>query len=119
MDFLIDVHLPISLSKFLSNQKGCTAIHVNQILQKWNTTDTEICKYADENDMVVITKDQDFKDAHFVNKTPKKVIRITLGNISNNDLIAIFTKSLFLILQVSSKETFYLEIGKERITSIG
>jgi predicted nuclease of predicted toxin-antitoxin system len=57
MNFLVDVHLPITLSKFLSNQEGCTATHVNQILQKWNTTDAEICKYADENNMVVITKD--------------------------------------------------------------
>ncbi|QEC77639.1 DUF5615 family PIN-like protein [Mucilaginibacter ginsenosidivorax] len=119
MNFLVDVHLPITLSKFLSNQEGCIAIHVNQILQKWNTTDAEICKYADENDMVVITKDQDFKDSHFVNKTPKKIIRITLGNISNNDLVSVFMKNFFLILQMSSKEAFYLEIGKERITSIG
>ena len=119
MTFLVDVHLPITLSKFLNNQEGCTATHVNQILQKWNTTDAGICKYADENDMVVITKDQDFKDSHFVNKTPKKIIRITLGNISNTDLVLVFMKNLFLILQMSSKEAFYLEIGKERITSIG
>jgi len=34
MDFLIDVHLPISLSKFLNSQEDCSAKHVNQILQK-------------------------------------------------------------------------------------
>lgn len=39
MDFLIDVHLPISLSKFLNKQTECTSIHVNQILQKSHTTD--------------------------------------------------------------------------------
>ena len=74
MNFLIDVHLPISLSKFLHRQTGCTSIHVNQILQKWFTTDKEICRYADENNFVVITKDADFKNSHFINKTPKKVI---------------------------------------------
>lgn len=48
MDFLIDVHLPISLSNFLDQQEGCNSAHVNQILQKWHTSDANICRYADE-----------------------------------------------------------------------
>lgn len=56
MDFLIDVHLPIALSKYLDKQNDCSSLHVNQILQKWNTTDAEICKYADEKNLVVIPK---------------------------------------------------------------
>jgi len=72
MVFLLDVHLPISLSKFLSKQISCEAIHVNQILQKWHTSDADISKYADENDMIVITKDSDFKNSHFINKLLKK-----------------------------------------------
>ena len=82
MDFLIDVHLPINLSKFLDKQEGCKSIHVNRILQKWYTADAEICKYADKNDLVFITKDEDFKNSHFINKTLKKTIRVTLGNTS-------------------------------------
>ena len=118
MNFLIDVHLPINLSKFLDKQTGCTSIHVNQILKKWNTTDKEICKYADENDLVVITKDADFKSSHFVNRTPKKVIRVTLGNISNTDLILLFTKYLTFILPLSAKADLYIEIDKEQIVII-
>ncbi len=71
MNFLLDVHLPISLSKFLGKQSNYNTIHVNQILQKWRTRDLDICKYADENDFTVITKDQDFKDSHFISQTPK------------------------------------------------
>ncbi|WP_353959463.1 DUF5615 family PIN-like protein [Mucilaginibacter flavus] len=115
MNFLIDVHLPISLSKFLNNQDNCSSTHVNQILQKWNTTDNEICKYADFNDWVVVTKDEDFKNSHFINKTPKKLIRITLGNISNSELIILFNQHLSLILQLSQKKVFYIEISRERI----
>jgi predicted nuclease of predicted toxin-antitoxin system len=73
MDFLIDVHLPIALSKYLDKQNDYSSTQVNQILQKWNTTDAEICKYADEKNMVVITKDQDFKNSHFINKTLKRL----------------------------------------------
>jgi len=72
MDFLIDVHLPISLSKFLGKQVGCKSTHVNQILQKWHTTDVEICKYADENNLVVISKDGDFKNSHFIKQNAQE-----------------------------------------------
>lgn len=118
MNFLLDVHLPISLSKFLGKQIDCNAIHVNQILQKWLTLDGDICRYADENNCVVITKDQDFKDSHFINKTPKKLIRIILGNIANADLILIFEKYLPNIIGLATKEFFYIEISANRIVII-
>lgn len=118
MNFLIDVHLPISLSKFLNNQQDCSSVHVNQILQKWHTTDALICKYADENSMVIITKDEDFKNSHFVKKTPKKVIRVTLGNISNSDLIALFDKYLPFILPLTPKPEMYIEVGNEQLIII-
>ncbi|HTD39275.1 MAG TPA: DUF5615 family PIN-like protein [Mucilaginibacter sp.] len=118
MNFLVDVHLPINLSKFLNKQSDCTSTHVNQILQKWHTSDAEICKYADDNSMIVVTKDSDFKNTHFVNKTPQKVIRIALGNISNIELIELFDKYLPFILPLSSKDKFYVEVSKEQITII-
>jgi predicted nuclease of predicted toxin-antitoxin system len=119
MVFLVDVHLPISLSKFLNKHEGCSAMHVNQVLQKWHTTDAAICKYADENELIVITKDNDFKNSHFINKTPRKVIRITLGNISNNDLIVLFTKYFPALLSLANKSAFYAEIDKDQISIIG
>ena len=118
MDFLIDVHLPVSLSKFLDKQPNCKSIHVNQILNKWHTSDAEICQYADENDLIVISKDEDFKSSHFVNKTPKKLIRVTLGNISNVDLIILFSKYLPHILQLPKTSEFYIEVGSEQIIII-
>ncbi|SFS71593.1 DUF5615 family PIN-like protein [Mucilaginibacter polytrichastri] len=118
LNFLVDVHLPISLSKFLDKHPKCSSTHVNQILQKWNTTDTEICNYADANLMIVITKDSDFKDTHFIKQTPKKVIKVALGNISNNDLLDIFEKYLSFILSLTLKESFYIEISKEQIIMI-
>lgn len=80
--------------------------------------DAEICKYADENNFVVITKDEDFKNSHFINNTPKKVIRVTLGNISNSELLELFLKYLPFITPLSIKDTFYIEIGREQIIFI-
>ena len=74
MDFLVDVYLPIKLSKFLDQQEGCSSV-MSINTAKVDTSDEEICKYADENSLVVITKDSDFKNTHFINKTPKRVIR--------------------------------------------
>lgn len=93
-------------------------MHVNQILQKWLTRDEDICKYADECSMVVITKDTDFKNSHFINKTPQKLIRIVLGNISNDELITLVTKYLPFILSVEAKSSFYIELSREQITII-
>lgn len=103
------------MAKFLNEEGHCSCAHVNQILRKWNTTDSEICKYADENNLIVITKDSDFKNSHFINKTPKKIIRITLGNISNDELITLFAKYLPSILQLSDIEAFYAEIGEDQL----
>ena len=119
MHFLVDVHLPIRLSKFLNEQEHCQATHVNQILQKWNTPDAGIAKHADLNSMVVLTKDTDFKNSHFINKTPKKLIRVALGNISNDDLIFLIDKYLPFIFSVADKQSFYIELSREQITIIG
>ena len=118
MNFLIDVHLPISLSKYLDKQPGCKSIHVNQILQKWHTTDTAISMYADENDLVVVTKDSDFISSHLVKKTPKKLIRVVLGNISNNELVTLFERYFLSIASLSDKNEFYVELSKEQVTVI-
>ena len=118
MIFLVDVHLPISLSKFLNNQPNCNALHVNQILQKWNTNDADICKYADENDLVVITKDSDFKNSHFINKTPLKSNQDHFGEYINQHLILLFSRYLPFITSLSDKKSFYIEIDKDQLIGI-
>jgi len=87
-------------------------------MQKWNINDSEICSYADENDFIVVTKDADFKNSYFINKTPKKVIRIVLGNISNQELLALFSKYLPFILPLSAKANLYVELDREQILII-
>jgi predicted nuclease of predicted toxin-antitoxin system len=112
MKFICDVHISYKLTKFL-NDKDFEAIHVNTLPDKWYTKDNEICAIADANDLVVITKDQDFRSSFFLKNSPNKLIRVVLGNISNQDLLALFEKHLHLIETLNSQGRFYLELGAE------
>ena len=59
---LWDVHISFKVSKFLNSLKT-EAIHINEILKKWNTKDDDICNFAEENNFIVLTKDLDFKNS--------------------------------------------------------
>ena len=117
MKFLCDVHISFKIIKLLISL-GFEAIHVNEILDKWNTKDQDICDYADSNDLIVITKDADFRDSFFIKQTPKKLIKINLGNISNQELIKILSENIVPINKLNSKPFFLVEIDKEIITFI-
>ena len=112
MKFICDVHMPIRLSKFLATQ-GAESIHVNQVLNGSSTPDTVISQYADQNDYIVITKDTDFRNAYLLKKTPRKLIRVCLGNISNDRLIELFRNQLALIKRLALEDSFYLEINPD------
>jgi predicted nuclease of predicted toxin-antitoxin system len=110
MKFLCDVHISIKLAKHINN-KGFECIHVNTILDKWFTSDSNIAKFSDLNDLILITKDFDFKNSFLVNKTPKKLIKINLGNISNTQLIEIFDRFISEIETINNNyNQFMIEI---------
>ena len=113
MDFICDVHIPLRLVKYLT-KSGHQATHVNFILSGSITEDIEIAKLADLNNQIIITKDEDFKNLHFAAKTPKKLIRVVLGNISTSDLVQIFEKHLPEIEKFKDSNRFYIEIGKQQ-----
>ena len=69
MKFLCDVHISYKLTKHLISL-GFESIHVNEILEKSETKDSDLCRYADQNNYVVISKDSDFRDSYFVKQTP-------------------------------------------------
>ena len=117
MRFLCDVHISYKVVKHLISL-GFKTTHVNEILDKWNTKDIDICSYADSKDLIVITKDSDFRDSFFIKKTPKKLIKINLGNISNQELIRIISENIDSISKLSSKSYFLIEIDKSYITFI-
>jgi predicted nuclease of predicted toxin-antitoxin system len=117
MKFLCDVHISIKLAKLL-NSFGAEAIHINKILNHSETTDRDICEYADRGDFVVISKDSDFRDSFFLSKTPKKLIKVNLGNISNDQLLEIFQRNFDDILKLDSTDIFLLEVDIDELKVI-
>ncbi|HCY40943.1 MAG TPA: hypothetical protein DHV48_06240 [Prolixibacteraceae bacterium] len=115
MKFLCDVHISYKVVNYLSNA-GFEAIHVNQILDSWNTKDKDICQYSDKNDLIVITKDYDFRNSFFVNRSPKKLIKVNLGNISTSDLIESISLILNALEKLNTASSFLVEIDKNQIT---
>lgn len=117
MKFLCDVHISFKVvDAFQKN--GFEAMHVNNILQGYSTPDSQVAKYADENDFTLVSKDADFKNSFFIMHSPKKLIRICLGNISTFELIQILKNNLDLIKSLQNHKTFLVEITKSEITSI-
>lgn len=107
MKFLCDVHIPYALISFLK-KKYCNAYHVNDVLSD-RASDFKIASYADDNDCIVITKDEDFKKSFILFNTPKKLVKINAGNSSTKQMLYLFEKNWNIILKVSQKTSFYIE----------
>lgn len=114
MKFLCDVHIPYKLKNHLK-LLGFEVFHVNEILDKWVTSDSKICFFADQNDLIVITKDADFRNSYYITKSPKKLIKINLGNVSNNELVEIFSTNLKHFKSLNKNKMFIVEMDKHSI----
>jgi predicted nuclease of predicted toxin-antitoxin system len=93
-------------------------IHVNSILDKWYTTDQAICSYADSHDFIVVSKDKDFKNSHFIHLSPKKLLLITLGNSSNERLIMALDRAIKFVKDENKQSSFFVELGSESVLFI-
>lgn len=118
MKFLCDVHISLKLARHINNL-GFECIHINSILDKWFTIDSKIAQFSDENDFILITKDFDFKNSFLVKKSPKKLIKVNLGNISNEELIELFNLYIpEIILAHTENNCFMLEINKNYLNLV-
>ncbi|NJD67439.1 MAG: hypothetical protein C3F12_02150 [Candidatus Methylomirabilota bacterium] len=96
MKFLIDNQLPIALSRFLQTQ-GLESRHVME-LGLDEASDLEIWRYADAEDYVIVSKDEDF--LHLVNLGAggPSVVWVRLGNCRKGPLLDAFARVLPEIL---------------------
>ncbi len=97
MKFIIDAQLPRKLARWL-NAIGYDAIHTLDLPDKNKTTDTQISLLSLKEQRVVISKDSDFYDRYFLKLEPYKLIYLTVGNMSTDELILLFEKNLNQII---------------------
>ena len=110
MKFVRDVNIAIRIAKFLVTQ-GAETIHVNQLPKKWHTADAVIREIADAQDLIVISKDSDFRDSFLLRRTPKKLVHVCLGNAATEDIIDLLRRDWLLLKDYAVAETFYLELN--------
>jgi len=68
--FLIDVNLPYYFSLWKSSEY----IHQKDINDEW--TDSQIWKYAEQNDLTIVSKDGDFSSRVIFHQPPPQVVHI-------------------------------------------
>jgi len=98
MNFLVDAQLPRRLVPLL-RQAGHNAIHTLDLPNGNQTTDSEINDVAEREQRVVITKDSDFVNSFRVLRRPYKLLIVSTGNITNTDLLTLFSTYLPQITQ--------------------
>jgi predicted nuclease of predicted toxin-antitoxin system len=90
--FLIDNQLPEALAKYLCT-KGHDARHVLSVGLA-SSKDGEICQYATENALVIVTKDEDFSRQAIQPGAAIQVVWVRLGNCRKSVLMATFESLL-------------------------
>ncbi len=93
MNWLVDAQLPRRLAERL-NSLGHDARHTLDLTAANRTTDAEINRIAAEEGRILISKDRDFLDSFLVNGAPPRLLWVTVGNVSNSDLLALFESLL-------------------------
>jgi len=69
-------------------------------------------------DKVVLDTNVNFVNIFFIKQTPKKLIKVSLGNISNVQLIQIFKTQTQDILNLQPYTHFFVELGLDGISTI-
>ena len=117
MKFLVDAQLPRKMAAWLA-AAGCDALHTLDLPDGNRTTDPQVIELADREQRVVVTKDADFVDSHVLNARPAKLLLVSTGNISNQDLEALAVPLIPDIVRAFQTSSF-LELGRSGIVVRG
>lgn len=112
MKFLIDTQLPARLARQL-NEAGHDGMHTSALPEGNRTSDTEIARVADNQERVLISKNHDFRDSHLLRGSPRRLLVVATGNITNSELLVLFAQHLDAIVHALTEVTFVeLRLGQ-------
>ena len=96
MKFLVDNQLPQALARLLCNL-GHDAAHVID-LGLDEAEDIVLWQYAAKNDLIILTKDEDFSKMCLTRRERAAIVWIRLGNCRKKFLLDTMSRNLPLIL---------------------
>ena len=104
MKLLLDANLSYRMKPILK-QHFDECLHVDSIGLSVPAKDTEIWEFAKNNDLIIITNDEDFIDFVHVKGFPPKVVVLRTGNQSRLNItnLLIYRKDEILALYQSSE----------------
>jgi predicted nuclease of predicted toxin-antitoxin system len=75
-------------------------------------TDTQICEYASEHGFVIVTKDEDFDRLVSMRQFKPKLIRLVMGNSTNDEIArALLSIAAQIIVELEKLDRGIVEIG--------
>jgi predicted nuclease of predicted toxin-antitoxin system len=111
MKFLVDAQLPRRFCLWL-NGAGQDALHTLDLPGGNRTTDGKIIEFAEREQRIVISKDDDFVQSYLIKGLPSRLLFISTGNISNDELEMHLKAHLGAILEAFETSRF-IEMGKD------
>ena len=114
MKFIVDAQLPRRLARELA-VFGHDAVHTLDLPAGNRTQDKEIITLAIRENRIVVTKDNDFVTSFLLRGTPPKLLLISTGNISNDDLSKLLAANLSTLENAFSNYDF-VELSGSTIT---
>jgi predicted nuclease of predicted toxin-antitoxin system len=106
--FIIDAQLPPALARWLA-EAGHEAKHVEEIGLR-NAEDSPIWRYALENEIVLLTKDEDFAARAKQGRRAPVIVWLRIGNCSNRALQSWFAPLLPEIIAEIERGSRFIEV---------
>ena len=92
MKFWVDAQLPPALATWLSRQYAVDATSLRDLGLR-DAADIDIFRAAQQEKLVLISKDSDFVDLVSRHGPPPQLIWVTCGNVTNARLQDVFSKT--------------------------
>ncbi|MGL5861519.1 MAG: DUF5615 family PIN-like protein [Phycicoccus sp.] len=113
MKLLVVAQLPARLARFVADA-GHDVVHTSALPDGNGTSDIQIATMADGEARVVVTKDRDFRDGHLLSGSPRRLLVVATGNITNTALVAIFEANIAAVV-AAFDDTDFVELGPDVI----
>ena len=105
MKVLIDAQLPRRLV-YRFREAGFDCVHTFDLPDRNRTTDEVVIALADQDERIVVTKDADFVNTFMLYRQPKRLLLVSTGNISNNELEQLMLTNIGKIIEAFSTSSF-------------